>query len=710
MLQAAQAVAEGHAFVRLSAGGTLITEGDRDSTVYVLATGSLQISRLLDGVLTVLMTIDEPGAVVGEMVLLDGGRRNATVTALVDSDLIALTPEQYERLLIERSEAAQQAAVLATRRVEEGELAEVLANHFGLAGDETLQKVIGAVEWRRLSQGQTLFEEGDPANAVYFVVKGRLVASRLDPTNEGDVRLGEIGRGEVVGEAGVLRATPRSATVQALRDSVLAGLREDDFIELIEHRPRVMVEVALRALERAEDTVRPSPGRVLAVAVADGLRRHDILRELHAALQPVGYVETVEPARAAALLDLTDVVNLAAGSLEEVRVSGLLHEAEIETDYLILDVGDERGWWSRHTLGMADRVLIFVPFAADETKGSRLLELLDGCPNGLQRVVVAVHTSSAPAPVGSAALRDRFAADEILHVVEGSDADLARVARVAAGRANTLVLGGGGARGFAQIGVLRALVELGVPVDMVGGVSIGGILGAAMADGMAVDDLIEWAGRHFARSMDYTLPIVSLVKAARIARSAEETFGGRDIEDLRKTYFCVSTDLTVSRSYIHRRGSLSRAVRATSAIPGVMPPVPFGDHLLVDGGVLNNLPIDVARDLAPVGQVIAIDVAPPRGPGARKDYGLSVSGWEALRSNRGRGRRIYPAISVVLMRSMITASMQKRDAQVASALADCYLDLDMRGVSMLEFGDPAGVAQRGYEAAMPALEAWLADR
>jgi NTE family protein/lysophospholipid hydrolase len=131
---------------------------------------------------------------------------------------------------------------------------------------------------------------------------------------------------------------------------------------------------------------------------------------------------------------------------------------------------------------------------------------------------------------------------------------------------------------------------------------------------------------------------------------------------------------------------------------------------LIDGGVLNNLPIDIARQKSAKGIVLAVEVAPPRGPGARGDYGLSVSGWKALRSNFGSNRSPYPRMSAVLMRSMITASMRERDSQVQAHLADYYLDLDIRGVSMLDFNDPAGVARRGYEAAMPQLEQWLRSK
>jgi predicted acylesterase/phospholipase RssA len=152
------------------------------------------------------------------------------------------------------------------------------------------------------------------------------------------------------------------------------------------------------------------------------------------------------------------------------------------------------------------------------------------------------------------------------------------------------------------------------------------------------------------------------------------------------------------------------AIRATTAIPGVMPPVPFEDQLLIDGGVLNNMPIDIAREMSPGGLVIASDVAPPAGPRARHDYGLSVSGWTALRSKLRKKSPGYPRISAVLMRSMITASMRERNRQLASGLADFYLELDVSGVSMLDFEDPISVSQRGYEAALPALSQWIEGR
>jgi predicted acylesterase/phospholipase RssA len=273
-----------------------------------------------------------------------------------------------------------------------------------------------------------------------------------------------------------------------------------------------------------------------------------------------------------------------------------------------------------------------------------------------------------------------------------------------------LVLGGGGARGFAHIGVYRALTELGVPVDAVAGASIGGILGAAIALGLDPGEVTRTAAAGFKNVLDYTLPVVSMVKGARIARALDDAFGGYDIEDLALPFLCVSSNLTTSRRVVHDGGPVITAARAGSAIPGVIPPVPHDGDLLVDGGVLDNLPIGPLRATGLVDTVIAVDVAPPVGPRAREDFGLSVSGWAALRSKFGRHKKRYPGISALLLRSMIVGSMEQRDRLVAAGYADLVLAPDLRGISLLAFDDVEKVVQAGYEAALPEVEVWLQSR
>lgn len=692
--------------VQLERGDTLITQDDVSDTVYLLVDGALQVSRDLDGVTAVIANISEPGSVVGEMVAMAGGSRTATVTANEASELMAVSVSDFGQLLDDDPTLADLLVQVAIRRAEEGELAELLADHFGMVDEDTLIATCSAVRWHRLSAGDTLFSEGDASDSLYFVVRGRLATTRSDPL-EGFVKVGELGRGDVVGEVDLLQHQPRSGTVAATRDTVVAEMSEATFLGLIDRQPRMMVELFLDALARVKSPRwHSAPSTVLGVVVGRGMRGEPLVAALQNEIRRFGEVRTLSREQVERVLDHPGIANAKPGALEEVRLARFIHETELAADFVMIEVGNEPDQWAQRALRMVDQLLIVVPPDVGIAELAQL-EALAGLEGAAPARTAVVVSSDTAAPRGSSILRRALGASRVIHVREGDTADVARLARLVTGRGNALVLSGGGGRGFAHLGVYKALVELGFPLDLVAGASMGGVLGAAIADRSTPEEVVGWAETRFADSLDYTIPIVSLVKGERIARFAQERFGDRDIEDLRLSYIAVSTDLTTSRAHIHDNGSVVLAIRSTSAIPGVMPPVPYGDALLVDGGVLNNLPIDVARAQTPLGRLVASDVAPPRGPGAHGDYGLSVSGWQALRSRWRSGGPTYPKMSAVLMRSMITASMRERDAQVHDGLADCYLDLDIRGVSMLEFDTPRAVAGRGYDSAMPVLEKWL---
>lgn len=692
--------------LQLDRGDTLITQGDVSDTVYLLVGGSLEVSRELEGATAVIAIIDEPGTFVGEMVAMGGGRRTATVTANKPAELVAVEVADFERLLEGDPGLADLLVQAAIRRAEEGELADLLAEHFGMVDEGTLIATCRDVRWHRLPAGEILFSEGAPSDSVYFVVRGRLVTTRIDRM-DGEVTMGESGRGDAVGEIGVFQQRPRSGTVTASRDSVVAEMSEQTFLGLVERQPKMIIELFLTALAKTQSPRwHSAPSQVVGVLVGPDVQGEPLVAGIAHELGRFGETRRLSRLLVERSLDHPGIATCERGSLEEVRLSRFVHETELAADFVVIEIGDEPDQWARRALGMVDQLLVCVSPGIPAHEAGRLAEIARLPGVGTPRTAVVVSTDGA-APTGSAALRHTLGASRVIHVEDGDSADVARLARIAVGRANSLVLSGGGGRGFAHIGVYRALGELGLPVDLVAGTSMGGILGTAIADRLRPDEVVAWAEENFADSLDYTIPVVSLVKGERIARHARDTFGQRDIEDLRLSYFAVSTDLTTSRPYIHETGPVVLAIRATSAIPGVMPPVPLGDSLLVDGGVLNNLPVDVARSQAPLGLLVASDVAPPRGPGAHGDYGLSLSGWQALWSRWRGGRSPYPSINAVLMRSMIVASMRERDAHIRDGLADCYLDLDMRGVSMLDFDSPRAVAQRGYESAMPVLETWL---
>ena len=232
-----------------------------------------------------------------------------------------------------------------------------------------------------------------------------------------------------------------------------------------------------------------------------------------------------------------------------------------------------------------------------------------------RRALVLWHVQHGETLSGTAAWLAPRKLDFHLHVRSGVQGDLDRLARIIAGRAVGLVLGGGAARGFAHLGVYRALYESGTPVDWLGGASIGAVMAAGMATGLEPGIAIERARKAFVDGKpfgDVTLPIISFLRGRRMERLIDAHLPG-EIEDLPVPFFCVSSNLGNGSVQVHDRGSLPRSLRASVSLPGIFPPAVINGQLSVDGGILDNLPVDLMR-ARPVGRVIAVDLS------SRKDY------------------------------------------------------------------------------------------
>jgi NTE family protein/lysophospholipid hydrolase len=300
------------------------------------------------------------------------------------------------------------------------------------------------------------------------------------------------------------------------------------------------------------------------------------------------------------------------------------------------------------------------------------------------------------------------------HIALDSDQDIARLARILTGNSIALVLGGGGARGFAHIGAIRAIREAGIQIDLVGGTSMGASIGAQCALGWDYDAMIERNREIWIRARpltDYTLPLVSMISGKRYVRALRETYSDLRIEDLPLNYYCVSSDLVYGDAVVHRQGLLGRYIRASTSVGGIAPPVPDQGRLLVDGGVLNNLPVDVMRTLHK-GKTLAIDVN-PYGYGmtlACSDYGESLSGWKVLwsRLNPFGSRIRAPSLHAVLDRlTMLGGIHQANDTR--NGLADLYIRPPTDDYGLMDMKKIATIADVGYRFTQIEIKAWLDD-
>lgn len=682
----------------------LVRKGDDADTIFLVTSGTLDAIDDSDGRDVVVGRL-EAGQIAGEVTVVAGGTRTATLRAAERTDVVVIDRPDFEAWLADRPAFADEVSAQARERIDRAQVAAMVADLIGDDEARLVQHVVDRVSWRRLAAGELLFERGAPSDAAFFVVGGRVRV-----TDEHDAPLAEIGRGEVVGELGLLDSAPRSASVRAVRDTTLAVFTTEVFEELVTRSPGLMLHVARGILTRLRRTPRRVVGRAaaLTIAVTAPIDQREIVDGLISTLTRFGSVRHLSSEKVDRYLNRPGIAQSSADNAGTPRLAEFMHEADVGNDHVVLEADREATEWTKRTLRQADRVVIVcsaIPDAAEWTAIRGILATLDGVPH-VARMLGIIHPTDADRPHGTAALAAETGIADVVHLRRRNDSDLERLARLASGNGVGLVLSGGGARGFAHIGVYRALVHAGVPIDAVGGCSIGAPIAGGIAREVPLDRMEAEAQRLFHRLLDYTVPVVSLVKGARITRSIEESFGGWDIDDLWLPYYCVSTNLTHSTLETHRRGDMVRAVRASVAIPGILPPVAMGDDLLVDGGVLNNLPFGPMRDDGRIDTVIAVDVAPARGPRAKADFGLAVSGMRALAASIRRAPSEYPGVSAILLRSMLAGSVHNQKVSLRDGAVDLLVDLDLPGVSLLDFERVHEVAAAGYRASIDTIDEW----
>jgi predicted acylesterase/phospholipase RssA/CRP-like cAMP-binding protein len=535
----------------------------------------------------------------------------------------------------------------------------------GALESSAIDELTREVEWLSLLGGEALFRQGDAADALYIVVSGRL---RVLVETGGETRLiREVGRSETVGELALLTGEPRSATVVAARATERGRISRATFDRLLEQHPhaihgltRVLAQWVVqsnRAMPRDA-----SPALIAIVPNAGQDHCSSFARQLVAALEPFGPTlhvtsESIDQRFGAGTAHSQDN-SLAA------RVSAWLTDLESEFRFIVCEAEYEMTSWTRRCLRQADRILV-VANAFDTPRLGPIGQLLaspdvDGWARPAELVLLHRGSSSIAGRTRRFLSLAGFSSHHHLRLATG---DVHRLARKLTGNALGLVLSGGGARAFAQLGVMRALEEEGVVIDRVGGASMGAVIAAQYACGYTIDTMIEmnregWNG--FKPHKDYTIPIISMVSSNKAHQMLEMMFGERHFEDLWLNCYAVSTNLTRSGVVVHRKGPLTKWLRASISIPGTAPPVLTDDgDLLVDGGVLENLPA-AAMLVTGEGPVAAVDVLPTVDLTVDARYSSTPTPLRALYDQYAPfgERREFPNIFKILYRTALVSNIR----------------------------------------------------
>ena len=542
------------------------------------------------------------------------------------------------------------------------------------------------------------------------MVTGRL---QLTAINDGAQTLDvSVGRGDIVGELGIIEQAPRSAAATATRDSTLARLSEEAFETLTGRYPKLMLQVFRKILTRVmrPNLSAPEAG-MIAVAVLSPNADVDMVRSISREIESHGPTLFLDREQVSRFFNRRGVVDADAGTAEQARHDELLHEADVTHRWVVLETDPTLTTWSRRALRSADRVVLVTSPFPDEREHELIRAFTEAVDTVTDRELWMVQTNQVfiNRPTANKAVIATMHPDRILQHHRGLPSSTARLGRLASGTATGVALSGGGGRSFAQIGALRALAEAGHNLDVVTGTSMGSVVAsmfALVADPKNLTEHIE-EGFRGTNVIDYTLPLVSLTSGKGLTEAIIATVGPILIEELTLPFCCLSTNLTTAQLVEHRRGSVADALRASVSLPGVFPPVVVNGELLVDGGVMENLPVGpLVRDSG-VGTVLAVDVAPPNGPGSSLAYGSGVSGGQALRHQVSRNRASYPGIANTVMSSMLRSSARARNDALADDNVDMYLSVNLRGVKLLDFDAISEIAERGYRATGPP---WNASR
>jgi predicted acylesterase/phospholipase RssA len=391
-------------------------------------------------------------------------------------------------------------------------------------------------------------------------------------------------------------------------------------------------------------------------------------------------------------------------------LSHWLDDVEDEFRFLLYQCSTDNPTWARFALRQSDMVLFVAEASADPALRGSESRLDDSAGAAIARRMLVLVQPAPGQPIrDTAAWLAHRRVDFHVHVRAGTDSDVGRVVRIVAGRALGLVLAGGAARGFAHLGVYRAMQELGLPVDWIGGTSLGAIMAAALASPFGLEEATRIAREAFVKDKpfsDFTLPLVSLIGGRRMDRLLRAHLDLM-IEDLPTPFYCVSCHLDTGSMNVHERGYLPDALRASAAIPGIIPPAVVAGRLAVDGSVINNLPVDIMQR-KPVGTIVAVDLSADQA--VPVDYPKVPSAWAILRGRYLPFARKYrvPALSTVLLKATELGTLER--VRKLGAEADLLLRPPVRQFGMTEVKSFDRIVQAGYLHARQELEAWLERR
>jgi len=538
--------------------------------------------------------------------------------------------------------------------------------------------------------------------AFYLVVAGCLVFETAD---SGRCSIYRLERGGLISADGYT-PYPDQAVLQTKRDSLIAYLPADKLESLLLRHPvalnRFLLEKLIRFEPEESAALEDGKAVIAVINLSDTIDTGHFVSQLSEALLTQGTTETIYRSH----LQLNNAA-CAATDAEDAMAADYLAAREHANRFLLLIAEPVFDDWSRRCLRHADQIVLVV--AAGDCKQFSALEAQIVAylqARQLRPRLVIQHLADTVSSGHSADWLKHRDLEAHYHVRSANTEDFARLGRLLSGNAFGLVLGGGGARGFAHVGVLTALRQKAVPIDYIAGNSMGALVAAHYAMRQNPGELLDTLFKVCLTRDRLTLPLVSIFSGKRMTAALQAVFKDIEIEDLWLPFFCVACNLGDASVEVFESGRLTPALLASNSPPGLFPPQIIAGNILVDGALINNLPIDEMRRRLPHGRIIAVDVDPIEPLTADADLIGGISGWQWLR-NRFNSVNLSTSQSpglIALLKQVWKLAALAAKMRNPNHMADLLLHPPVAKFALTAYGKAHVIADIGYRYALTLLE------
>ncbi|XP_042573096.1 patatin-like phospholipase domain-containing protein 6 isoform X1 [Cyprinus carpio] len=721
-------------FHHAKAGSVLARQGDQDVSLHFVLSGCLHVyQKMIDKQDAVCLFVTQPGEMVGQLAVLTGEPLIFTIKAERDCTYLKISKSDLYEIMREQPSVVLSAAHTVAIRM-----------------SPFVRQMDFAIDWMAVEAGRALYRQDDQSDCTYIVLNGRL-RSVIRKANGKKELVGEYGRGDLIGVVEALTRQPRATTVHAVRDTELVKLPEGTLNNIKRRYPQVVTRLihllgqkilgnlqqprgpfsssalGLPSVASSPDVTNPASNlsTVAVLPVCDDVPINAFNLELSHALSAIGPT----------LLLTSDIIRERLGasaldSIHEYRLSGWLAQQEDINRIVLYQTDSGMTPWTQRCIRQADCILI-VGLGDQEPALGELEQMLENTAVRALKQLVLLHREDGPGPSRTvewlnmrswcsghlhlkcprrvfsrrspSKLREVY--EKVFEKTADRHSDFSRLARVLTGNSIALVLGGGGARGCSHVGVIKAMEEAGIPIDIVGGTSIGSFIGALYAEERSAvrvkQRAREWSkamNSVFKTVLDLTYPITSMFSGSAFNTSISKVFEDKQIEDLWLPYFNVTTDITASAMRVHKDGCVWRYVRASASYTPYLPPLcdPKDGHLLVDGCYVNNVPADIARNMG-TKTVIAIDVG-SQDETDLCNYGDSLSGWWLLwkRINPWAEKVKVPDMAEIQSRLAYVSCVRQLEVVKKSAYCE-YIRPPIDRFKTMDFGKFDEIYDVGYQ-------------